>query len=91
MTNEQIFSQIEGTQFQIDLGNEFSMNGKPMSRAYYNLVISIRDVKIFQIGMKPHRNWRLKDVKWYFGIKGNKGKVLTQLEAYKQLWVADSE
>ena len=41
--------------------------------------------------MKPHRNWRLKDVKWYFGIKGNKGKVLTQLEAYKNLWVADSE
>jgi hypothetical protein len=91
MTNEQIFSQIEGTQFQIDLGNEFSMNGKPMSRAYYNLAVSIRDVKIFQMGMKPHRNWRLKDVKWYFGVKGNKGKVLTQLEAYKTLWVEESE
>lgn len=91
MTNEQIFSQIEGTQFSKDLENEFSMNGSPMSRAYYNLVVSIRDLKIFQLGMKPHRNWRLKDVKWYFGVKGNKGKILTQLETYKTLWVADSE
>ena len=86
MTNEQIAKQIEGTQFQADLGKEFSFDGKPMSRAYWNLVVSIRDVKLFKIGLKPNRNWRLKDVKWYFGIKGSKDKVLTQLEAYKELW-----
>ena len=68
------------TQFELDLQKSISINGKQSSRAYYNLVVSIRDVSLFDIGMKPHRHWRLKDVKWYFGLKGNKEKVLQGLE-----------
>lgn len=90
MTIETIAKQVEGTQFQIDLDNEFSYNGKPMCRAYYNLVVSIRDVRLFQRGLKPHRFWKLKDVKAYFGVKGGKEKVLEQLEAYRDtLWVKE--
>ena len=33
--------------------------------------------------LKPHRNWRLKDVKNYFNITGNTTKVLNQLEQIK--------
>lgn len=68
------------TQFESDLQKSISINGKQSSRAYYNLVISIRDVKLFIAGLKPNRHWRLKDVKWYFGLKGNKEKVLQGLE-----------
>jgi len=70
------------TQFEKDLEIPISINGKAASRGYYNLVVSIRDVKLFSIGMKPHRHWRLKDVKWYFGLKGNTEKVLLGLEDY---------
>lgn len=47
----------------------------------YNLLCSVRDLTMFcHHGMKPHRYWRLKDVKAYFGIKGSKEKILEQLE-----------
>ena len=38
-----------------------------------------RDVGLFCKGMIAHRNWRLKDVKDYFGLKGNKESILDQL------------
>ena len=71
------------TQFELDLEKPISINGRQSSRAYYNLVVSIRDVSLFDIGMKPHRHWRLKDVKWYFGLKGNTKKVLQGLRNIK--------
>jgi hypothetical protein len=65
----------------------FSMNGNPMHRGYYNLVVSIRDVKLFVAGMKAHRSWRLKDVKDYFGVKGNKENVLKQLIRLREEYI----
>ena len=72
----------EKTQFEKDLDRPISINGNQSSRGYYNLVVSIRDVKLFSRGMKAHRHWRLKDVKWYFGLKGGTAKVLEGLENY---------
>lgn len=54
------------------------------TRAWYNLVVSIRDVKLWKAGMKPHRHWRITDVKNYFGVKGNTQKVLDQLVTLKE-------
>ena len=68
------------TQFQLDLQRPLSINGAQSSRAFYNLVVSIRDVSLFSKGMKPHRGWRITDVKNYFGVKGNPTKVLAQLQ-----------
>lgn len=89
MTTQQIQKQINGTQFQKDLEVEMLINGNTSSRAYYNLVVSIRDVSLFTKGIKPHRFWRLNDVKTYFGVTGGKDKVLEQLKAYKDaIWVS---
>jgi|DEB0MinimDraft_6_1074348.scaffolds.fasta_scaffold06227_5 hypothetical protein len=89
MTTQQIQKQINGTQFQKDLEVEMLINGNVSSRAYYNLVVSIRDVSLFSKGIKAHRFWRLKDVKAYFGVKGGTDKVLEQLKAYKDaIWVS---
>lgn len=87
MTEAKFLKQIEGTQFQIDMGDNLSVNGKPMPRGYWNLILSIRDVSLFTKGIKAHRNWRLKDVKWYFGVTGGKEKVLEQLKAYKDVLI----
>ena len=87
MTDQAIAKQTSGTQFLKDLDAPLNINGAQSSRAYYNLVVSIRDVSLFSKGIKPHRMWRIGDVKRYFGVKGGTLKVLEQLQAYRdQLW-----
>ncbi len=79
------------TGFERDKGVMFTYadkNGsRPMSWAYWNLVISIRDVGLFTKGIKPYGGWKFGWVKEYFGVKGRKDKVYEQLiqmlEEYK--------
>jgi hypothetical protein len=80
------------TRFEEDKDKMFmygdSNGSRPMSRAYWNLVISIRDVGLFCNGIAPNRHWRLKHVKEYFGVKGGKEKIYDHLnkllEEYKK-------
>ena len=74
----------EQTQFQTDLDKSIQFNGKLISRGMYNLLVSIRDVKLYSKGLKPHRGWQIGDVKRYFGIKGNVLKIIEQLENFKK-------
>ena len=74
------------TQYEKDLERTINFNGRQMPIAYYNLVLSIRDVSLWTKGMKPHRNWKLKQVKEYFGITGNADKILDRLKAEQQCW-----
>ncbi len=71
------------TRMEQDKSNHFmygdSKGSRPMSRAYWNLVVSIRDVGLFCKGIAPNRHWRLKHVKEYFGLKGGKQKIYDQL------------
>lgn len=82
--------QIKGTLFEQHLAHEMTVNNSPSSLGYWNLILSIRDVKLFTKGIKIHNKWRLKDVKNYFGITGDKHKVLKQLENYKQILTDES-
>lgn len=64
------------TQFEKDLEQDLSVNGKPSSKGIWNLIVSKRDLGLWsKIGMRPHRNWKVTDVKKYFGLKGNKEKI----------------
>lgn len=71
------------TQFEIDWYKEMNINGMQSNKGYYNLIISIRDLGLFSKGMKPHRYWRLKDVKNYFGLKGNTQTILKRLQDFR--------
>lgn len=82
MTEKQFLKKIEGTQFLADFQKDLNINGANSSKAMWNLITSKRDVALFSKGIKIHRNFRLKDVKWYFGIKGGADKMLEQLQAY---------
>jgi len=57
-----------------------SNGSRPMSWAYWNLVVSIRDVGLFTKGIAPNRHWRLKHVKAYFGVTGSKEKIYIKLQ-----------
>tara|TARA_R100001443_G_C3341972_1_gene174700 strand:- start:142 stop:645 length:504 start_codon:yes stop_codon:yes gene_type:complete len=64
------------TQFETDLKKDIFINGSASSKGIYNLIISKRDLGLWsKVGMKPHRHWKVTDVKRYFGLKGNKEKI----------------
>ena len=64
------------TQFEKDLR-------KPMAGAkslgIYNLLITKRDTHLYCVGVKPNKAFKISNVKKYFGIKGNKFNIDTQL------------
>jgi hypothetical protein len=76
------------TQFYIDLLDEsktLNVNSQPISRGYWNLIISIRDTGLYSKGIKPHRHWKITDVKTYFGVKGNPADIYSQLQDLRTL------
>jgi hypothetical protein len=80
-------NQIINSKFYKDLTNEeavTSVNGNPLPIAMWNLAITIRDVSLFSKGIKPHRFWKLKDVKAYFGVTGSTENVLFQLKQLQE-------
>ena len=85
MNKEQFLKAIEGTKFQIDLGQNLNVNGSPMPAGVWNLLLSIRDCKLYSKGIKPHRNWKISDVKWYFGNKGGAAEMALRLQEYHEV------
>ena len=53
------------------LGDPKNKDFAGTNRAMYNLIVSKRDIGLYRIGMKPHRGFKISDVKRYFGIKGS--------------------
>ena len=54
--------------------------------AMWNLITSKGAVKLWTKGIKPNRHWKISDVKWYFGMNGNKDVLLEKLQLmYKVL------
>lgn len=64
-----------------DIVQQLNVNGKDMPHAIWNLILSKRDLKLWSIGLKPHRHWKVTDVKNYFGLKGNKLALVEQINA----------
>lgn len=55
---------------ELRLGNTLQVNDGHMPTAIWNLIISKRDLYGYLRGWKPHRHWKVTNVKKYFGIKG---------------------
>tara|TARA_R110000822_G_scaffold58728_1_gene146773 strand:+ start:1003 stop:1290 length:288 start_codon:yes stop_codon:yes gene_type:complete len=75
------------TQFIEDFNRSTSLNGAKSNIATWNLIVTRRDVKLYQVGMKPHRGWKITDVKNYFGIKGNKDVIVEKIEALCKIFI----
>lgn len=77
---------MKNTQFFKDMTDEsktLNVNNGTMPLGYWNLIISIRDCKLYSKGIKPHRNWKITNVKKYFGLTGDASKLVVQLEDIK--------
>jgi hypothetical protein len=60
-----------------------NVNGGDMPIGYYNLLLTIRDLGLYKVGLKPNRHWKITDVKKYFGIKGSAESMLQELNTIK--------
>lgn len=89
-TKQDLVNAVVGTMFANDMTKSISVNGKPMPVGYWNLILSIRDCGLFSKGIKPHRNWKITDVKKYFGINGNAETMYKTLELYKNILITKS-
>ena len=67
-------------QIHMSGGKILEVDGKPMGQAVYNMIVTKRDLEFYLVGMKPHRRWKVTDVKRYFGIKGTKQKLMAQFD-----------
>jgi len=68
---------------ELQEGSTINVNGGDMPTAIWNLIISKRDLTMYcrPYKMKPHRYWKVTDVKKYFGIKGTGDKLLANFTA----------
>jgi len=70
--------QIDGgCQFFTDLEN--SANNS-VNKGMFNLICTRRDLALYSKGIKPHRRWKISDVKRYFGMNGNKETLLEKID-----------
>lgn len=78
---ESPFMQTYGEEgLKFENGEEIlTVNGTQTGHAVWNLMCSKRDLSLWTRGIKPHRHWKVTDAKNYFGIKGNKDKLLSQI------------
>ncbi len=68
----------EDCQFLKDIESEPNYNGVPLG--VYNLITTKGALKLWVRGIKPNRNFKLKTVRFYFGIDGNAKTLLYKLE-----------
>lgn len=62
----------------------FTEGGGDVDRAIVKLVFDVGAMRMFCKGIVPARNFRLKDIKAFYGVKGNKQKVYDSLLALSQ-------
>jgi len=60
-----------------------------VSLGVYNLITTKGTLKLWVKGIKPNRNFKLMDVKLYFGINGNAKTLLYKLETISQIIKGD--
>tara|TARA_Y100000401_G_C8322069_1_gene225932 strand:+ start:2334 stop:2594 length:261 start_codon:yes stop_codon:yes gene_type:complete len=59
------------------------------NKGIYNLITTIGALKLWTKGIKVNRNFRLKDVKLYFGINGNAETLLYKLRTINEVLLGD--
>lgn len=62
----------------------YTEGGKDINRAVVKLTFDVGAMRMFCKGIIPARNFRLKDIKYFYGVKGNKQKVYDALLALSQ-------
>ena len=74
----------EDCQFMADLVTIDNGN-RNYNLGLWNLALSLRDLKLYCKGIKPHRGWKITPVKKYFGMTGHKEVLLEKLHRLNEI------
>jgi len=61
-------------------GKTILVNNNEVPACYWNLIVLRGQLKMYSVGLKPNRHWKITDVKKYFGFKGNNDQLLGLVE-----------
>lgn len=80
--------KYEDTQWAKDMEKNIVINGNDVQLGFYNLVITCATLKLWnEKGLKATANFKLKDIRTYFGLDGskfNKHQILDQLIEWRR-------
>tara|TARA_R110000744_G_scaffold227677_2_gene345771 strand:- start:220 stop:501 length:282 start_codon:yes stop_codon:yes gene_type:complete len=82
--NKRPIEMDENCQFYKDLTSMDNGN-RNYNLGMWNLALSLRDLKLYTKGIKPHRRWKITPVKKYFGMTGNKEVLLEKLHRLNEI------
>ena len=81
----EVIEMNEDCQFLKDLTTDINKRFRNYNLGLWNLSLSIRDLRLYTKGIKPHRAWKISDLKRYFGMNGNKDDLLNKLLAVRKI------
>ena len=85
MTPNKLTIEIDDDcQFFKDL-TSFENSKRNYKLGLWNLALSLRDLKLYCKGIKPHRGWKITPVKKYFGMTGHKEVLLEKLHRLNEI------
>ena len=85
MTTTKLMVEMDDDcQFIKDL-TSFENSQRNYNLGMWNLALSIRDLKLYCKGIKPHRRWRITPVKKYFSLTGHKEVLLEKLHRLNEI------
>ena len=61
-----------------------SQGSRDIKFCLYNLIIASSQMSLYTKGLKPHRHFKVSDIKAYFGLKGSSAKVNEDLQSLKE-------
>lgn len=61
--------------------SDWTSSADAVNQGWWNLICSVRDLKLWSKGIKAHRGWKVTPVKEYFNIKGSKESLVVQILA----------
>lgn len=76
MTDKQIRSMMISRFY-----SDWTTDSNHVNQGWWNLVCSVRDLRLWSKGIKAHRRWKVTPVKQYFNIKGDKESLVVQILA----------
>ena len=65
---------------EVKSGKTILVNNNEVPVCYWNLIVLRGQLKMYSVGLKPNRHWKITDVKKYFGFKGNNDELLGLVE-----------
>ncbi len=62
--------------FLKDFAHDININGNQTPLAVYNLMVTKRDLSLYDVGIKPYKGWKIGNISTYFGLKGKTKKTI---------------